>query len=136
MSNLMMIGQLAAATGTKINTIRFYEDIGLMPKAERTTSGRRTYGKSDFVRLSFIRHGRSMGFSVNDIRSLMALSDQPERDCAEAAAIARRHLDEVEDRIASLQRLRVELQKLATSCDGGKAAQCRVIETIAESHLQ
>ena len=135
MSQTLMIGQLAAATGTKVTTIRFYEDIGLMPKAERTTSGRRTYGKSDFVRLSFIRHGRSMGFSVDDVRSLMALSDQPERDCAEAAAIARRHLEKVEVRIASLQRLRAELRKLATSCDGGKAAQCRVIETIAESHL-
>lgn len=135
MSHIMMIGQLAAVTGTKVNTIRFYEDIGLMPKAERTTSGRRTYGKSDFVRLSFIRHARSMGFSVDDVRSLMALSDHPERDCTEAAAIARRHLEKVEERTASLQRLRAELRKLATSCDGGKAAQCRVIETIAESNL-
>ncbi|MBF5091087.1 helix-turn-helix domain-containing protein [Novosphingobium sp. NBM11] len=125
------IGDLARQTGTKVNTIRFYEDIGLLPSPMRTASGRRTYNAADVRRLSFIRHGRSLGFSVDEIRSLLALSDQPERDCGEAAAIARQHLCDIEERIARLQTLRSALVDVAASCDGGRAADCRVIEAIA-----
>lgn len=127
----LMIGDLAAATGTKVNTVRFYEEIGLMPKAARTESGRRTYGKPDLQRLAFIRHGRSMGFSIDEIRSMLRLSDNPDRDCADAAAIARGHLRDVEERIRQLKRLRAELKKISDSCDGGRAAECSVIEAIA-----
>jgi DNA-binding transcriptional MerR regulator len=94
-------------------------------------SGRRTYIAADVRRLSFIRHGRSLGFSVDEIRSLLALSDQPERDCGEAAAIARQHLRDIEERIARLQTLRSALVGVAASCDGGRAADCHVIEAIA-----
>lgn len=131
MTKPLMIGDLAAATGTKVNTIRFYEEIGLMPKAVRTHSGRRTYGREELLRLAFIRRGRAMGFSVDEVRSLMQLSDQPERECEEAANIARRHLLEVEERITSLKRLRTELKGLVTACRGGAAANCQIIEAIA-----
>ena len=131
MGKMLIIGDLAAATGTTVNTIRFYEEIGLMPKAARTESGRRTYGISELLRLSFIRHARAMGFPLDEVRSLMELADHPDRDCAEAASIARRHLHEVEDRIASLQRLRTELRNIAASCDSGRAADCRIIESSA-----
>ena len=131
----LMIGNLARATGTKVNTIRFYEDIGLLPRAVRTASGRRTYGASDVRRLAFVRHGRSLGFSIEEIRSLLKLSDQPERDCADAAAIARRHLRHIETRIARLEALRDALNGVAKSCDGGRAADCRVIEAIAGADL-
>lgn len=132
----IMIGDLGRQTGTKVNTIRFYEDIGLMPKAARTGSGRRTYGPGDIRRLAFIRHARSLGFSIEEIRSLMALSDEPDQDCAEAAQIARRHLQAIEQRIARLETLRNELGRVARSCDGGRAADCRVIEAIAEMDLE
>lgn len=131
----LAIGDLARQTGTKVNTIRFYEEIALLPRPMRTASGRRTYDVADVRRLSFIRHGRSLGFSVEEIRSLLALSDEPERDCAEAAAIARQHLRDVEERIARLQTLRVALANVAASCDGGRAGDCRVIEAIAEVDL-
>mgnify|MGYP000205067286 CR=1 FL=1 len=131
----LAIGDLARRTGTKVNTIRFYEDIGLLPRPIRTASGRRSYDVADVRRLSFIRHGRGLGFAVEEIRSLLALSDQPERDCAEAAAIARRHLADIESRIARLATLRDALTSVATSCDGGRIADCRVIEAIAEVHL-
>jgi DNA-binding transcriptional MerR regulator len=126
-----LIGDLARRTGTKINTIRFYEDIGLMPKADRTEAGRRTYAEVDFRRLSFIRHSRGLGFSIDEIRSLMALSDQPDQDCAEAATIARRHLNSIKDRIERLEALQSQLTTIATSCSGGRAADCSVIEAIA-----
>lgn len=133
MAKPLMIGTLAAATGTKVNTIRFYEDIGLMPKAVRTDSGRRTYGNVELLRLTFIRRARAMGFSVGEVRSLLELADRPDGDCAEAASIARDHLQRVEQQIAALKCLRAELKNVAISCEGGKAAQCRVIEAITEN---
>lgn len=134
-NKVLAIGDLARQTGTKVNTIRFYEDIGLLPRAERTASGRRTYGVSDVRRLAFIRHGRRLGFSVGEIRSLLALSDEPERDCAEAAEIARHHLHDIEVRISRLVMLRDALAEIAISCDGGCARDCRVIEAIADADL-
>lgn len=129
-ATMMMIGDLAKRTGTKVNTIRFYEEIGLMPQAVRTEGGRRTYARSDLQRLSFIRHGRELGFSVDEIRSLIALSADPERDCNGAAAIAKRHLEGVEDRIARLEALRDELKRATATCDGGRIADCSVIDAI------
>ena len=135
MTKRLAIGDLARQTGTKVNTIRFYEDIGLLPRAVRTASGRRSYGIPDVRRLAFIRHGRALGFSVEEIRSLLALSDEPERDCAEAAAIARRHLQDIETRITRLETLRDALSEVAVSCEGGRARDCRVIEAIAGTDL-
>lgn len=120
-----------AANWYKINTIRFYEEIGLMPKAARTEAGRRTYAEADYRRLSFIRHSRGLGFSIDEIRSLIALSDQPDQDCAEAAMIARRHIHGIEDRIARLEALQNQLTTIVTSCAGGRAADCNIIEAIA-----
>ena len=130
-----MIGDLARLTGTKVNTIRFYEDIGLLPRAVRTASGRRIYASSDVRRLAFIRHGRTLGFSTGEIRSLLALAEEPNRDCSEAAAIARRHLADIEVRIARLETLRAALSDVAMSCEGGRAADCRVIEAIADAEV-
>ena len=125
-----MIGDIAKLTGTKVNTIRFYEDIGLMPEAARTAGGRRTYGDAEVRQLAFIRHARELGFSVDEIRSLIALTADPDQDCNEAGAIARRHLASVEDRITRLVALRDALSEATRSCEGGKIADCRVMEAI------
>ncbi|WP_184506688.1 helix-turn-helix domain-containing protein (plasmid) [Sphingomonas sp. NY01] len=125
-----MIGDIAKRTGTKVNTIRFYEDIGLMPEAARTAGGRRTYGDAEVRQLAFIRHARELGFSVDEIRSLIALTADPDQDCNEAGAIARRHLASVEDRITRLVALRDALSEATRSCEGGKIADCRVMEAI------
>lgn len=128
-----MIGDLAKRTGTKVNTIRFYEDIGLMPQAVRTSGGRRTYGEAEVRQLGFIRHARDLGFSTDEIRSLIALSANPDQDCNEAGAIARRHLASVEERIARLTALRDALSDAAQTCGGGRIADCRVMEAITTS---
>lgn len=125
-----MIGDIAKRTGTKVNTIRFYEDIGLMPEAARTAGGRRTYGDAEVRQLAFIRRARELGFSVDEIRSLIALTADPDQDCNEAGAIARRHLASVEDRITRLVALRDALSEATRSCEGGKIADCRVMEAI------
>jgi DNA-binding transcriptional MerR regulator len=131
MAETFSIGELGRRTGTKVNTIRFYEDIGLLPKPARTGGGRRIYGDGAAQRLAFIRHARMLGFSTEEIRSLLSLTEQPDRDCGEAAAIARRHLTSIEQRIAQLQAMAQALALVTTSCEGGPIADCRIIEAIA-----
>lgn len=126
------IGEAAKRTGVKVPTIRFYEQEGLLPTPPRTDSGRRLYSDDDVRRLAFIRHARALGFELDDIRSLLDLSDHPDRSCDDADRIARKHLTEVEARLAQLKALKAELSRIVVSCAGGRAAQCRVIESLAE----
>lgn len=100
---MLSIGTLAKRTGTKVQTIRYYEQIGVMPEPGRTGGGQRRYGDAELDRLSFIRHARQLGFSLDDIRELLDLSDNPSRPCDEADAIARRQLRQVEQRVARLE---------------------------------
>lgn len=127
----LMIGELAKRTGTKVNTIRFYEGIGLMRPAPRTQSGRRTYDQSDLGRLRFIRHARKLGFDINEIRSLLALGDQPEHECERVTEIALRHLEDVNEKISQLALLRDELDRIARLCAGGTVSDCRIMEALA-----
>lgn len=129
----MQIGELANATATKVTTIRFYEEIELLGRPARTASGRRSYGRSDVERLNFVRNGRRLGFSIDEIRSLLALADQPGRDCAAATEIAARHLADVEERLRQLGALRNELAAMsAAGCSAKTMAECRVIQAIAK----
>ena len=131
--NGFAIGEAARRSGVKVPTIRYYEQIGLLPTASRTEGNRRLYGEDDFRRLAFIRHARELGFEVDAIRTLLSLQDRPEQSCAEADAIAQARLIEVERRIASLNALRTELRKMVQECATGRIADCRVIETLAET---
>lgn len=117
------IGGLAKRTGTKVNTIRFYEDIGLLPCAARTASGRRTYGDEDVGRLAFIRNARGLGFSIDEIRSLTALALGPAQDCAEIRALGARHLLDVDEKLERMARLRAELARTSNSATAGR---CRI----------
>ena len=128
----MKIGELARATGTPIETIRYYERIGLLPEPDRTAANYRSYGAGHRARLAFVRHSRDLGFTIEEVRSLLGLSDDPERDCGEADRIASRHLAQVEDKIAQLTLLRAELTRIVGRCRGGVAADCRVIEALSD----
>ena len=133
MTKPLMIGDLGRRTGTKVNTIRFYEEVGLLPKAARTASGRRIYGEDDLRRLAFIRHARSLGFGTDMIRSLLDLGEQPERGCGEARAIAVHHLAEVDMRIRRLEALRTELERIVSECEGQRhIAECGILEALGE----
>ena len=96
----LAIGALARETGAKPTTIRFYEDIGLLPRPPRTESNRRTYDEPDVKRLRFIRHARELGFEVDAIRQLLSLADHPDRPCQDVDRIAREHLHDIEGKIA------------------------------------
>jgi len=128
------IGQVAQLTGLKVPTIRFYEAEGLVPAPPRTQSGRRLYTDAAVRRLAFIRRARALGFELDDIRSLLDLTDAPERPCADADQIARRHLATVDARIAQLEQLRAELARVSRACAGGRPiADCRVIEALSDA---
>jgi Cu(I)-responsive transcriptional regulator len=126
------IGEAAKRSGVKVPTIRYYEQIGLLPAPPRTAGNRRLYEDADLRRLAFIRHARDLGFEVDRIRELLALSAQPDRSCAEADRIARRHLTEIDRRIAQLAALRDEMQRMVEECGCGRVSECRVIETLAD----
>ncbi|AWN42575.1 MerR family transcriptional regulator [Methylobacterium durans] len=128
----LAIGALSARTGVKIPTIRYYEETGLLPRPERTQGNQRTYDEAAARRLRFIRHARELGFEVDAIRTLLALADQPNRPCDEADAVARRHLADIDDRIARLTGLRTEIQAMIDQCARGRIEQCRVIEVLAD----
>lgn len=130
----MMIGDLAAATGTKVNTIRFYEEIGLMLVAERTPSGRRTYNETAVRRLRFIRRVRKLGFDTDEIRALLALADEPSRQCEDVTHLATKHRATIQAKIEQLGQLRDELDRVVNSCAGGTVAECRIMEALIETH--
>jgi Cu(I)-responsive transcriptional regulator len=125
------IGELAKATGTKVETIRYYERIGLLPEPERTGGNYRSYSPEHLGRLSFIRRARDLGFSIEQVRELLNLSDQKDRSCETVDIIAREHLDEVERKISDLKILRRELGSLIRQCQHGTIANCRIIDALA-----
>jgi len=132
-ANNLMIGDLARLTATKVNTIRFYEEVGLMPQAMRTNSGRRVYTVADVERLAFVRHARSLGFGTKSVRSLLNLVEHPDKDCGTAQRLAAEHLVEVREKIAKLGELEAKLSEIvAEGCVGGPASSCRVLEALAE----
>lgn len=132
---MLTIGKLGAATGVKVPTIRYYEQIGLLVEAERSAGNQRLYGCEALDRLAFIRHARDLGFSLEAIRDLLSLSDNPDQSCAAADAIARAQLAEVESRLARLGALKAELERMVVQCAGGRIADCRVIEVLGNHSL-
>ncbi|MDQ0394632.1 MerR family transcriptional regulator [Labrys monachus] len=126
------IGEAARRSGVKVPTIRYYEQVGLLPAPPRSEGNRRLYDAADIRRLAFIRHARELGFDVDAIRTLLSLQDDPAQPCAAADAVARSRLVEVEQRIASLQALKTELERMVTGCAHGRVDECRVIEILAD----
>jgi len=131
MTATLNIGELARVTGTKVETIRYYERIGLLPAPPRTAANYRAYSAAHVGRLSFTRRARDLGFSIEQIRALLDLSDQHDRPCEAVDLIAREHLAEVDRRLADLRSLRRELSALIDQCLHGTVAECRIIEALA-----
>ena len=132
---MLTIGKLGQATGVKVPTIRYYEEIGLLPEAERTAGNQRLYSQKALERLRFIRHSRELGFSLEAIRDLLSLSDRPDQSCEAADLIARGQLAEVEARIVRLTALKAELERMVEQCAGGQIRDCRVIEVLGDHSL-
>ncbi len=131
---MLSIGALSRETGVKIPTIRYYEQMGLISAPERSAGNQRRYSKSGLSRLSFIKHARDLGLSIEDIRELLTLSAQPDMPCAEANRIAANHLESIRTRIAQLQSLEAELARMAT-CTAENIENCYVIESLSNHAL-
>ncbi|MGI4843733.1 MAG: MerR family transcriptional regulator [Janthinobacterium lividum] len=130
MSRTFTIGQLSAAAQMPPATIRYYEKIGLLDSPSRSGSNYRLYGSEDVARLSFVRRAREIGFTVDQVRSLLAFSDQRDGDCCAVTALTEQHLAEVEQKIRDLNLLKEHLSRLLVSCRGGRFADCRIIDAL------
>ena len=131
MDDTFSIGELAQQTSTKVETIRYYERIGLLPTPARTGGNYRAYARGHLERLSFVRRGRDLGFSLDEVRELLRLSDDRNQSCADVDRIARLHLAEVERKLADLRALQAELRQMVDHCQHGTIAECRIIEALA-----
>jgi DNA-binding transcriptional MerR regulator len=132
MSHGIAIGKVSQESAVKVTTIRYYEEIGLLPAPPRTEGGRRTYDRSDIERLAFIRHSRELGFEIDQIRTLLQLQDRPNQSCEEADIIAKARLAEVKEKIASLMALQAELERMVDGCSHGRVETCKVIDILAD----
>lgn len=126
------IGELSRRTGVKVPTIRFYEQRGLLREPSRTGGNQRRYGGDALRRLAFIARSRELGFTMEAIEELLALSDVPDRPHASVHDVAVAQLADVRDRLASLRRLEDELTHLADLCDGRGSGPCRILDAIAD----
>ncbi len=127
---MMSIGALAEKSGCNVQTIRYYEQIGLIVGVERSAGNQRRYTAAALERLRFIRRGRDLGFSVGALRELLELADHRGRSCAEVDAIARAHLATVRHKLSHLQRLEAALDGLIGQCRHGRIEDCAIIETL------
>lgn len=126
------IGGLAALTGVKIPTIRFYEEVELLPLPARTAGGQRRYDSRAVKRLTFIRHARDLGFDIDEIRALLSLADTPDASCEAVDALARQHVARIDGKIGRLRAMRRELTAVMKACRGPQVRDCRIIEALWE----
>lgn len=124
------IGALSKHTGTNIETIRYYERVGLLPAPGRTAGGYRLYGPDHLKRLTFIRRARALGFSLAEVRRLLTLSDQRRRPCAEVRLVAAAHLEDVKGKITDLRQMERVLKETVARCDAGSGSHCPMIDAL------
>ncbi len=130
----LKIGDLARRAGTSVPTIRYYEEIGLLPRAHRRDGGQRSYGEADVERLTFIRQCRDFGFSIDQVRTLAVLMNDRGRSCTEARDLAQEHLVGVRAKLAELKTLERALADFVRSCDadcaGGPGPDCVIVQEL------
>lgn len=133
---MFSIGELSKRTKVKVPTIRYYEEMGLLAEAERTSGNQRRYDKTGLERLSFIRHARDLDFSIEAILSLIELQEHPDRSCQAATEIATSQLTDVRAKIKRLRALEKELVRMSKGCEGdGVAEDCYVLASLADHKL-
>ena len=138
--NAMKIGALARRTGTNSPTIRYYEEIGLLRSADRQAGGQRVYGDADVKQLTFIRRCREFGFSIDQVRSLVALMQDPSLSCIHARDIAQEHLVAVRMKLAELKALERSIAAFVASCDascaGGPGTDCVILDDLSKARKE
>lgn len=128
---LYSIGQAAEQAGVSVKMVRYYESIGLVPRASRTQGGYRLYTENDIHQLVFIRRARALGFTIDEIGKLLALWRNKRRASAEVKRLALNHIDALEEKIAELEAMRDSLRHLARHCHGDERPDCPILEELA-----
>jgi len=127
----MKIGEIAARAQTPVDTVRYYERIGLLPAPARTAANYRRYDAAHVARLDFIRRCRALDMSLQEIRALLGFCDDPQRDCGEVNALLDQHIGHVQARLVELQALHAELRQLRRVCRApGQAGACRILQAL------
>ena len=134
MNGPMNIGEAAKASGVSAKMIRHYESVGLFPEAARTDSGYRQYTDKEVSTLRFIRQSRDLGFSLEQIRELLALWQDRKRPSRQVKALAQAHIDELEAKLQELQAMKATLEHLVHCCHGDDRPDCPIIDTLADAH--
>jgi len=124
------IGQLSRQSGVNIETIRYYEKIGIMPAPGRSAGGYRLYAPDHLKRLSFVRRGRELGFSLDELRGLLRLVDGHSYTCGQVRALTLEHVAQVRRKIADLRRLQRVMADMAAQCTGARIPKCPVIDAL------
>jgi Cu(I)-responsive transcriptional regulator len=132
MKGEFLIGNLAKASHCKVQTIRYYEQVGLLPEPSRSAGNQRIYLPDHLDRLVFIRHCRALGFSLDEIRKLLRLAGDSNKSCGEVDDIAREHLVEVEEKIKRLEGLRQELKRIIDGCKADRVDQCQILKALGD----
>ncbi len=127
------IGAMSNETGVHIETVRYYERIALMPKPDRTGGGHRQYNHEQLKRLFFIKRGREIGFSIEELKTLLTMVDRDDISCADVHEITVDHLDQVRAKIRSLIKLESVLSDMAAECSSGDVPECPIVEALFES---
>lgn len=132
---MLSIGAVSRQTNVKIPTIRYYEQLGLLPAPQRSSGNQRRFSGKELKQLVFIKHARDLGLPLDAIRDLIRLGDHPDRSCESANGIATRHLESVRRRISRLRRLEEDLARIATGCHAGNVSECYVLHSLADHSL-
>ena len=126
----MTRGVLSARTGINIETIRYYERVGLMPEPPRSRGGHRIYDEEHLKRLTFIRRSRELGFTIKEVRGLLRLVDGGDYSCSEVTVLTLDHLGEIRHKITDLRRMAKVLKEMAAECEGGTVPHCPIIDAL------
>ncbi len=129
----ILSGTLAKEAGVNVETIRYYENIGLMPEPFRTANGYRVYDETDLKRLSFIRRCRELGFSLDEVRDLLGLVDGGDYTCADVHDLSIVHLNDVRQKIRDLRKMERTLKEMVSQCDGGLVPECPIVDRLYAS---
>lgn len=132
----MQIGTLAVRSGVPAKTIRYYEEIGLIPEAERTDSGYRAYDERDVALLRFVNRARGLGFSIKDVRTLLTLYLDRGRASADVKRVALDHIGEIERKMAELESIRQTLLELVEKCHGDERPECPILDDLASAETR
>ena len=126
----MLIGELSKRTGCVVETIRYYERIGIMPDPPRSTGGHRIYSEEHEKRLTFIRRGNELGFTLKEVREMLGMVDGGDYSCDDIQAIAVAHIEDVKCKIADLRKIKKVLENMAKQCETGVVPECPIVEAM------